>query len=321
MMLSRAADSLYWMSRYLERAEHTARLVDVALDLTYDRSPEAIDLGWQRLREALGEPEPEQTDLLDLTIAEHLVFSETNPNALVSCIKSARENARQIRELISSEMWEQVNRLYLHVQQTQPDDAWRTQPHAFFQDVKRGIYLFQGISDSTMNHGEGWQFIRAGRYIERAGGIATLLMAHRDSLNGSSRLSSDTDAYLDLVGLLRNCTAFEAYCKVYTAMPRPTAIVEFLLLNQDFPHSMAFSIRSLSDALHFIATQTDQHKHNPVNRRVGRLRARLEYDQIDEIMTDGLPGYLSHIRQECIAIHTSLYQTYIQYRIQDKTPA
>ncbi len=220
-MLSRVAESLYWMSRYLERAEHTARLIDVDLNLMLDQSPDSSLERWGRLLEGLRTslPPGEKGDALSVT--QTLTFDSSNPTSIVTCIASARENARNVREQISSEMWEQVNRLFLRVTRSGIEGIWNSQPHEFFRAVKEGAHLFQGITDSTMNHGEGWHFIQLGRFIERAGATAALMDVHFRRFAHRPDQAVETTDYLEWVGLLKSCTAFEAYCKVYTAELRP----------------------------------------------------------------------------------------------------
>jgi len=173
-MLSRVADSLYWMGRYLERAEHTALLVNVELQLWLDQSPEVGAGRWRFLLEALRAPAVDgpvdPTQLLNT-----LVFSRSNGSSIVSCIATARENLRHVREQCSTRMWEQLNRLYLDVIERRPEEEWILKSHDFFLCVLEGAYLFHGITDATMSHGEGWQFIQLGRYIERASATVTLL--------------------------------------------------------------------------------------------------------------------------------------------------
>src|SRR5215216_6170373 len=182
IMLSRVADSLYWTSRYLERAEHTARLVDIGLNLMLDQSAAAVERRWGRLLDSLHAP-PRLTGSSDAyRIAEAMTFDPANETSIVACIAAARENLRQVREQISSEMWEQLNRLFLQVKETRLDEIWRVTTHEFFRSVKEGSHLFQGITDATMNHGEGWQFIQVGRYIERAAATSTLLDVYTNEL-------------------------------------------------------------------------------------------------------------------------------------------
>src|SRR5262249_39363193 len=217
-MLSRVADSLYWMSRYLERAERAARLIDVNLNMMLDQSFDANGKQWSRLKRSLRTPVTTETGGDAYQQTEILTFDLRNPDSLASCITLARENARQVREQISSEMWEQLNRSFWQVKQSNITSIWQGQPHEFYRAVKEGAYLFQAITDATMSDGEGWHFIQIGRYLERATATATVLDVHFSELMGREQASGD---YLLWVQLLKSCTAFEAYCQVYTADLKP----------------------------------------------------------------------------------------------------
>jgi uncharacterized alpha-E superfamily protein len=314
-MLSRVADSLYWMSRYLERAEHTARLIDVQLSQMLEDAGMDVDLRWQRLLRCLRTPLDAQAGAYDITYS--LTFDQNNPSSIVSCIEAARENARQVREQISSEMWEQLNRLFLRVKQTRMEQIWSAEPHRFLTSVKEGIYLFHGIIDATMNHNEGWHFIRVGRFLERATSIATLVDAHFAvfPIEGN-QYESDPLGYLSWVGLLRSCASFEGYCKVHTAVIRPAQVVEFLLLNADAPRSVRFACARMQDGLQAIANATGTRNSGRVERLTGRLRASLDYYQIDEILSDDMHEYLDGIQRQCALIHNGLYQVYLAYPIE-----
>lgn len=319
-MLSRVADSLYWMSRYLERTEHTARLLDVNLHQMLDQTPGSDNLRWERMLASLrmtaadlhSDDENKRYD--GYTITHTLTFDPAVHGSIVSCIAAARENARQVREQISSEMWEQLNRLFLKIKSARMDESWQAEPHEVFQSIKQGVHLFQGITDATMNHGEGWQFIQIGRFLERAGATAVLLDAHFTAMVAAQSRSNRPD-YLALVGLLKSCTAFEAYCKVYTADLRSDSIAEFLLLNAEFPHSVRFAAGVIQDALHAIATSTGARTTGRVERLVGRLRASLDYAQVDEILDGSMHTYLENIQRQCAQIHTAIHQIYIAYPI------
>ncbi|NJL34671.1 MAG: alpha-E domain-containing protein, partial [Chloroflexaceae bacterium] len=296
---------LYWMSRYLERAEHTARLLDVNLDQMLDDAPQAGDLRWRRLLEGLRiAPPSEHIDLARLI--RWLTVDQSNEASIVYCIAAARENARQVREQISSEMWQHLNQLYLQVKRTSKSRLWRTQPHKFFQMVKEGSHLFQGITDATMSHGEGWQFIQVGRSLERIVQITLLLDAYY-------RTQEELD-YLAWVGLLRSCTAFEAYCQFYTADVQPHAIAEFLLLNERFPHSVRFCADQLQDELNAVSRAAGVGSRGRVERLAGRLRASLDYAQVDEIMQD-LHPFLNTIHRQCNEVHAAIYSHYIDYSV------
>ena len=318
MMLSRVADNLYWLCRYLERAEHTARLVDVNLDLMPDRSPQAIRRAWERVFLSLRLLPPVGAPLDAYQVTQTLTFDTANEGSIVSHILAARQNARHVREQLSSEMWEQINRLYLFVKNCSLDDIWRSQPHEFFQAVKQGSHLFQGITDSTMNHGEGWYFIQLGEFIERASNVAALLKVHLAETSQADQPVGSSEQYLEWAGLLRSCTAFEAYLKVYTADLRFKDIAEFLLLNENFPHSVYFSVTMMRAALNGIAEATDTRKNSQIYRHIGRLHAMLDYDEIDEVMAGDLHAYLDNIQQQCAQIHTTIYQTYINYAVTEK---
>lgn len=327
-MLSRVADTLYWMSRYLERAEHTARLIDVnlhqMLDSTVEEQPR-----WQRLRASLSAPAKDSNIDNSYSITESFTFETSNPASIGYAIAAARENARQVRELISSEMWEQLNRLYLQIKQTSINELWYGKPHGFFSSVKEGVQLFQGVTDATMNHSEGWHFIRVGRFIERASATAALLDVHFQAFFAHEQTAMQTTIndlhYQDWVELLRSCAAFEAYCKVHTAAHiQPESIIEFLLFNLESPRSICFATGMLQSALQSIARSTQIRRAGRVDRLAGRFRAGLEYDQAGDVLQD-VHAYLANIQRQCTQIHDALYQTYMVYPIDialiERTPA
>jgi uncharacterized alpha-E superfamily protein len=360
-MLSRVADSLYWMSRYLERAEHVARVVDVYLNRLLELSNQSDEARWNLMLASLhveppvktstdpkaqlsaipsaaagAEPSSTNPDDPSTDVSETdgpqaepppsvpvsprsrvraLIFDPTHGASLAYCIEKARENARQVREQISSEMWEQLNQLFLYVKKSSTGQRWHTEPHEFFTAVKQGSHLFQGIADSTMNHSEGWDFIQVGRFIERASSVAALLDAHYAAFVKSIDDSIKPDDYFDWVGMLKSCTAFEAYCKVYTANLSPYSMAEFLLLNADFPHSIRFSVDMVQNAMAAIAEATKTHRSGRANRLVGRLLAELNFGQIEEIMVQGVNAYLQDVQRQCAVMHSAFYQTYIFYPI------
>ena len=315
-MLSRVADSLYWMSRYLERAEHTARLIDVDFQLRLDQSPEAGSGRWLRLLEALQAPAPEDGKIDATTLTHILTLDKTNPSSIISCVAAARENLRQVREQCSSEMWEQLNRLYLQVNSTISSEAWLLHSYVFFRAVQEGAHLFQGVTDSTMSHGEGWQYIQLGRYVERTDAVARLIGTHLSRLPYSPDQAVESEEYLEWVGLLKSCAAFEAYCKKYTAELRPLRVAEFLLLNLEFPHSVRFSVDMVHAALRAIAEMTERKAEQPV-RLAGRLRATLSFGQIDEIIASGANAYVQSVRQQCGQAHNAIHQIYFDYPVEE----
>jgi uncharacterized alpha-E superfamily protein len=317
MLLSRVADALYWISRYLERAENTARVIDVAVDLGLGRAMSLDGGAMGRLYGSLGLESDDATDLPSM--ADAAFFDVRRRNSVVACITAARENARQVREEISSDMWGQLNELYLRLRQIREDQEWSGRTHYLSRSVIEGIHLFQGITDATMGHGEGWQYLQAGRFLERAGSTAALLdLFFTDTTEPGRAAALDQGEW---VGLLRSCSALEAYCRHYTAVVRPERVAEFLLLSAEFPRSVRFAAASLESALLAIAKSSRRRAGGRAERLAGRLHASLDYGQVDEILSDDPHGYLSGISRQCMLVHSALTQTYITYPIESALPA
>ncbi len=323
-MLSRVADSLYWMSRYLERAEHTTRLLDVNLNLMLDESSTSSDRRWLRLLQSLGKPKRLKWEGNPYVLTRSLTFDTELKSSVVSCIIAARENARHVREQISTEQWHRLNSLYLAV--TRPEvraainsdgvDASTEAPSAFLQEVMEAVHQFQGVTDSTMSHGEGWQFIQVGRFLERASATAMLLEAYHEDLWAQPERLIEGNEYLEWMGLLRSATAFEAYCKVYTADLTPERILEFLLLDPEFPHALRFSIDSVRCSLIAIQHESGKNRAEELHRIAGRLGASLAFASVDEILMDDVVKYLRSIKQQCQSIHETIYRLYVDYSVQ-----
>jgi uncharacterized alpha-E superfamily protein len=249
-------------------------------------------------------------------ITRSLVFDPENAASVTTCIYAARENARQVREELSTEQWQRLNRLYHQMHSPHALAQFRANMNDFLASVVDGIHLFKGVSDTTMIHGEGWQFIRLGRYLERAYATATLLEVYQESLLDLSEREHSGYQYLEQVGLLRCCTSFEAYCQVYTADLSPDRILEFLLLNRDFPHALRYSIDGVRQSLDAIQRTGGRRPPDELLATAGRLHAMLRYTTINEIL-EGNPGaFLHSIREQCKQIHELLYRYYVQYSIQ-----
>ncbi|HBY62580.1 MAG TPA: hypothetical protein DEH78_22390, partial [Solibacterales bacterium] len=192
----------------LERAEHLARLLEVNLNLMLDHSATPADRRWRRVLECMGQAPKNELPFDTHRFTQLMCVDRANLSSIASCIGSARENARQVREQISSEMWEQLNRLFLEVYRHRPGDDWNAEPMTFLAGVQEGSWLFQGITNAMMNHGEGWHFIRLGRYTERALNLTNLLDVHFAAIAPGA-----ADAHIEWLGLLKSASAFEAYCK------------------------------------------------------------------------------------------------------------
>lgn len=309
-MLSRVADAFYWMSRYLERAEHAARVIDVASGLALDASSDTV--GGQLLL-SIETPPPAEGE----TAARNVRLGEITPAQIAAVsanVARSRENARQIREQISAEMWEHLNSIYLLLNRSggPPSD-----PGTFARMMINRAHLFHGVAEASLSRGEGWHFMEIGRYLERA--ITTAMMLKRYFLARDRRptgaRAGDVKDEAAGTGLLSACAALEAYCRQYTAEIRPERVAEFLLLDADFPRSARFAADRVEDSLRTIARLAGrQHTARP-DRFAGRLRASLNFGTVDEVLEDGA-NYLEQLRRQCGQIHVSIYQAYITYPIE-----
>jgi uncharacterized alpha-E superfamily protein len=315
-MLSRVADSLYWMSRYLERAENTVRQLDVTMSLMIDTGGANAETRWQRMMASLGNPAGMDWSDSFESVARKLIFDSLNPASVTYCINGARENARQVREEISTEQWQRLNRLFHQMHSPHVQAQFTSSISDVLASVVDGIHLFQGVGASTMIHGQGWQFIRLGRYLERAYATATLLEVYQPELFLSQEREHTGAQYLELVGLLRCCTAFEAYCQVYTADLTPDRIVEFLLLNRDFPHAIRYCVDCIRTAIESIHRSSRRRSPEELTAGIGKLHAMLGFTTVGEIVSGNPAAFLHTIREQCLRIHELTYRYYVNYSIQ-----
>ena len=320
MLLSRVADALYWTGRYLERAEHVARVIDVRLDLGLDRINKG---GWDfaRLYSDLQFTEPKQPPGTPAALVDAIVFDGANRESVIACVTAARENARQVREEISADMWEHVNGLYLRLREAKAEGTWSTRPHYLSRLIIEGVHLFQGITDATMGHGEGWQYLQVGRFLERVDVTAGMLCQHFPKESVGARAVTTPAAQIEWVGLLRCCSALEPYTRVYTADIRPERVAEFLLLNSEFPRSIRFAASCVESSLRTIALHGARGSGGRAERLAGRLHASLDYGQVDEILSDDPQNYLKGITTQVDDVHAAIYQTYLGYPIETALPA
>jgi uncharacterized alpha-E superfamily protein len=242
-----------------------------------------------------------------------LTSDPDNESSIVSCISESRENAGQVREQISSEMWERLNRLYHDVTKANTRLEADADPLRLVAAVREGSYQFQGVTAATMNHGEGWHFIQLGKYMERSCALPVLLDAYFSTAGQADDL--------DWVGLLASCAAFESYCKVYTADLKPDSMAEFLLLNPEFPYSVRYAVDRMNAALAAISETSLTKATSRIERIAGRLRAFLAYAQITDIMSGGLRRYLDSVIEQCKGLHAAVHEVYIDYPIQSALEA
>ncbi|HUX85636.1 MAG TPA: alpha-E domain-containing protein [Chloroflexota bacterium] len=316
-MLSRVAESLYWIGRNVERTQHVAQLLDVHLLLWLD-SGLAGEIEparyWQRFLILCAPPEQHALVAEPLSAASvgDFVISNNPAASILGSLSAARENARGVRESISSEVWEQVNSQYWLVRNAIANRYWHGNPHEFLQDVKSGVSLLEGLIDQTMLHDQGWSFLRFGSYFERAINTARLLDLKQQILTDVYDSGLSVDPLLHWAATLRCCWAFEAYRRYYATTVEPARVAEFLLLNRHLPRSVNFA---LEQALALVKQlEGVQVGRSHAERWLGNLQSRLEYATIDELQREGLHHVLDDVRRRCVDVEQGLYQQYFHGR-------
>ncbi|WP_438481558.1 alpha-E domain-containing protein [Oleiharenicola lentus] len=317
-MLSRVANSLYWMSRYIERAENIARLVDVNLQLLLDfRNLDDAGLAahWLPIVQSSGDDELFQKlhpHTTGQTVTEFLVFQTENPNSIVSSISQARENARMVRDQITAELWEELNRLYLFLRSDRATEMWFENPADFFTTIRNGSLLLQGLTDATAVRNEGWSFIQAGRYLERADKTSRILDVRHASLpsKGVPAVTNQSDA-LGWSAVLRSCSAWDGYKALHGAEIQPALVADFLLLSDEFPRSVRFCVRHLNNALRRISGVAEGRFTNDAEKLAGRLLAEFQFSTADDVFDIGLHTYIDVAQAKLNAIGDALFQAYI----------
>ncbi len=319
MMLARVADSLYWVGRYIERAEHFCRLADIMLSAAVDRT----DSAWQSASialSALGEDrfDPAAAVERPADTVRALVFDRDDTASVFTSLARARENARQVRDQITTETWERLNLLYLRVTAPDAQAIYDQGPAAFLHEIIADLHLFKGASDATMSHGEGWRFLLTGVYLERAQLIARLMdVCFGDAAGGY--LLNDHFAQLSV---LRMACAMEPYLRVYTAELQPRLLMQFLLFDEEFPRSIRFCAAQVQAHLTRLSRNNDAFDGAPSPERLaGRLSARLEFADFDEVAQVGASAYLATIVQECARIHVAVYEAFVAYPLEMRLPA
>jgi len=314
-MLSRVAESIYWMSRYIERAENVARFVDVNLHLMLDL-PAGFDDQWHPLVSTTGDQEAFAERYGPPTrknVIEFLTFDRSNLNSIISCARAARENARSVREIISSEMWEQVNKLYLTVNQEAAEGWTIEELHDFFTHVKMASHLFAGIADATMSHGEAWNFFNLGRMLERADKTSRILdVKYFILLPTVADVGTPYDD-IQWAAVLRSASAFEMYRKTHGRIA-PDQVVDFLLLDYQFPRAIRFCIVKADEALHAISGAPVGTFSNPAEQRLGHLRSDLAYTQVREVLSKGLHEFLDRLQTKLNRVGDGIHENFFAPR-------
>ena len=315
-MLSRVADACFWLSRYMERAEAHARLLDVNIQLLLDfedQKAETAQQHWQPILATLEDQELFQEiheGISGDAVMDFVTFEKKNPHSILSSITYARENARMVREQISSEMWVQLNRLYLHLLSRNARMAHTDSPIGFYRTLVDSLHSFQGVTDATMTHGEGWQFLQAGKFLERADSTSRVLdVKYHILLPSGEPVGGDVDI-TQWMAVLRSCSAMEAFFKVSHGQVTSWGIAEFLILHDTFPRSLRFCVDRLDAAIHQISGCARAHYSNEAERLSGLLRSSLDYNSIDAIFSVGLHQYLDQMQLRLTEICDALTKTY-----------
>ena len=314
-MLSRVANSIYWMSRYVERAENVGRFIDVSLQLMLD-APPGQDQQWQPLIDTTGDQEDFAKRFGQASpesVIQFLTFDPQNPNSIFSCIRAARENARSVREVISSEMWLQLNKFYLMVKSASEDARGLHSPAEFFDEVKLASHLFTGITDATMTHGESWHFSRMGRKLERADKTSRILDVKYYLLLRSLEDVGTPFDDIQWAAVLRSASAFEMYRKRHGRLS-PRGIVDFLVLDREFPRAIHYCLLAARDSLYAISgTPTGTFRCTP-EKVLGQLCSDLAFTAVDEIIKTGVHEYLDDLQGRLNHVGQDIYETFFAFK-------
>jgi uncharacterized alpha-E superfamily protein len=320
-MLSRVADCVFWMSRYIERTENAARFVDVNLNLTLDLGGTLANQ-WDPLVHTTGDHEyfyKHYGTATQRNAVTMLTFDEENPNSIISCLKYARENARTIRDIIAAPVWEELNKFYYFVKEASRNGQAADHPFDFFNHVKRCGQLIIGIMDATMSRGEAWHFAQMGRLLERADKTSRILDVKYFILLPSVE---DVGTPLDSIqwsALLKSTSALEMYRRKHGRIT-PDEVAEFLILDGDFPRALRFCLRGAEESLHAVTGTVSNSFRNQAERRLGQMRSELDYAQIRDIIDQGLHEFIDNFQNKLNLVGEAIHATFFAQRPLAGTP-
>lgn len=311
-LLSRVAESVYWASRYIERAENTARTIEVNLNLLLDLPGQQADQ-WAPLYQISGDEEAFKSRGHKPTpenVMRFLTFDETYPNSIISCLYRARENARSVREVLSSEVFEQVNRFYLMVRAASQKGSSPKNPSDFYKEIRMASHMLEGLAYATMSHGEAWHFSRMGRMLERADQTSRILdVKYFILLPEVSAVGTPIDN-VQWTAVLKSCSGFEMYRKEHGRID-PAKIVEFLMMDKDFPRSMLHCVEAAGESCSAITGQELGRSRGNSGRRLGRVIADLTYAEAPAIIVKGLHEFIDTFQNSVgevgLAIHDEFF--------------
>jgi uncharacterized alpha-E superfamily protein len=318
-MLSRVAESLFWMSRYIERAENVARLLDIGLDLELDAGVQPGEADSSQVEMALNilacreafrssHPSPDRPAVL-----EYLTFDRRNAQSILGMILRARENARGTQEAIGVDVWRQVNRLYLYLSGTKARRRFVSSPSSFYTAIKESCILFEGLIQNTLPRDEVYHFLQLGRYLERVDIMGRILHAKCQSSLGREA-GKGPETGLELVhwtGLLRSCSAYGSYLRSERDRVEPVGVIRFLVLDPDFPRAVRFCVARCRESLkEIVGGGDDDEVASEAERLLGRLESELRYIDVAEIFDRGLLPFLDGIQITCRRVGTEIQRTF-----------
>ena len=315
-MLSRSAEGLYWMGRYLERARHLSRLLQLQTEALVDRPVREIYFGWSRIYNSVGRTPPggsleisDDDDFIladSFTLADDLTFERSNPGSVWQCFWMGRENARQMRNRISGEMWTSLNLAYLRIQKEGIQDIWSTSPQGFYAETIADINRFEGVAQTTMYRDDGWRFMQLGRAMERAQMLVSLLLAHLSSETPDREDSED-----DWTSLLRIYNAVDAYGQKHGVDVRAGRVLDLLVADPQLPSSLHRSVGRAAEELSGFGPPPDEGAGAAARRHAGRLGALVDYDWPDR---EDSVTFLQQVGGYCRTLHDLVASTYFHYQ-------
>ena len=312
-MLARNAESMFWMSRYTERAEHVSRLLWVNSLLVIDVGDLADimkRLLWRGVLETMQATLPDGVALTPTSVMEALTFGENCAPSLLNCLTRARENARGIREKISTEMWECMNRLYWFIRSKEARDRFTESPEQVWLEVMNGSMLFQGLTDHTIPHDQRWHFAQTGKYLERID-ITCRIIGTQHSLLQAAEYPPETSVRnVHWMGVLRSCCSMEPYRQRKVGDLDPTDIAAYLLLESDYPRSVLFAVSQANRCVTAIAADVGGSAAVDAQRFLGRLEAQLRYAQSSDLHAQELGTYLQSIQRQIVEAASSVHRAY-----------
>lgn len=299
-MLARDADSMYWMARYVERVEHVARIMWVNSNLLIDvgdLAPALQEQQWESVLTIFHVPGKTPGEgPIGQRVLQYMTFSADNPNSIYSCLTRARENARGIREQISSEMWETLNTLYWSIRADDAQPRFDEASDDFFRTIMTSSHMFQGLTDQTLAHDQRWLFAQLGKYLERVAVTCRVISTKFAILQQAESLLEAPLRNIHWMAVLRSCCSIEAYRRNHVGDMDPLKVAAFLILEKNFPRSIRYSVNRAHDSMNCLRKEINPLTIDDAERILGRLDTQLEYAEMSEILADGLPDYLQKVQ-------------------------